>query len=105
MDITVKIPNVNSRQEVRKNVIHLFLREEPGTGTGENASRYNYYVESLRDGRRIFLTRPARNKLGFDFVVRVENTDFNIGAGRNRDNPTHDDIIADLNVKKKLKPQ
>ena len=32
---------------------------------------------------------------GFDFVVHVEDTNFNID-GRKRTNPKHDDIIEDL---------
>lgn len=53
------------------------------------------YVETLKDERRVYLRRPANLHNGFDFIVCVENTNFN-PSGRKRNYPTHDDIINDL---------
>jgi len=90
----------NSRNELRRKVIDQFFKEEAGTGTGDKTSRYTYFVEELQNGNRIFLTRPAYLKKGFDFVIRVEDAVFSNG----RDNPSHDDIFEDLKKKKKENP-
>lgn len=104
-ELSISIPNSPSRNDVRKKVVDIFLEEEPGKGTGEEASRYTYYVENLNDGRRIFLRRPARNKLGFDFLICVEDTNFSKEGERGRDYPKHDEIIFDLELKKEKDSQ
>ena len=104
-NITRSFSNSGSRNEVRQRVVLAFMDEDPGTGRGDKASRYNYYVESLEGDRRILLTRPANLKNGFDFLVRVEGMNFTGGAGRRRDNPSHDDLINDLNRKRAESPQ
>lgn len=98
-NITKSFSNSGTRNEVRQRVIAVFLEEESGTGTGDNTSRYNYFVETLSDGKRIYLTRPAPLRVGFDFVIRVENMDFSNGIGRRRNNPTHEDINNDCQKK------
>ena len=45
-------------------------------GTGNDSSKYTYYVETLSDGNREYLTRQAFLNKGFDFVIRVENADY-----------------------------
>jgi hypothetical protein len=70
--------------------------ENPGQGRQEKAAHYVYYVEKLADLNRIFLTRPARQRQGFDYLIHVENHRFMNG----RDNPKHDDILNDLKRKK-----
>lgn len=99
-DIQAAISNEGTRNSVRKQVVNLFINEEPGQGKKDLVSKYNYYVETLSDGRRLFLTRPAFKKYGFDFLIRIENEDFNAGIGKRRDNPSHEDIINDLRAKK-----
>lgn len=54
-----------TREGIRRELITEFLKEQPGTGTGENSSRYIYFVETLQDGNRIYLQRPARFNKGF----------------------------------------
>ncbi|OFY70088.1 MAG: DNA adenine methylase, partial [Bacteroidetes bacterium RIFOXYA12_FULL_33_9] len=98
-EITINISNNGTRDEVRKRVFELFFKEPPGKGGGELASKYTYYVEKLKDGKFVYLTRPANLKKGFDFLVRVQNIDFSKGNGRYRDYPKHDDIIEDLKNK------
>ena len=89
-----------SRAELRKIVVSQFLKEESGLGRGDNASHYRYNVETLSNDRRIYLTRPAYLKKGFDFRINVEGTTFQTG----REYPKHDDIFDDLRLKKQKNP-
>lgn len=90
--------NIGTRNEVRMSVINEFSKEEPGTGKGKNANRFTYRVEILNDKKSsVYLRRPANLHNGFDFLVCVENYDFNnTKAGRKRNYPKHDEIIDDL---------
>jgi|SRR5215213_59310 len=101
---TINISNSGSRKQVRDAVIQEFLKEEPGSGTGELTSKYTYFVETLDDGRRVLLTRPAILNKGFDFIIRVEGVNFGEGKGKFRDNPTLNDIVEDLEGKKTANP-
>lgn len=98
MDFIVR--NYNSRVELRKIVVFQFLEEEPGSGRGDSTSRYRYNVETLVDGKRVYLTRPAYLKKGFDFRINVERTVFQTG----QEYPKHDDIFDDLRLKKQTNP-
>ena len=64
-EIDFIVRNYASRAELRKIVVFKFLEEKPGLGRGDDASHYRYNVETLSDGRRIYLTRPAYLKKGF----------------------------------------
>jgi len=86
--------------ELRRIVVSRFLEEEPGLGGGSDASHYRYNVETLNDGRRIYLTRPAYLKKGFDFRINVEQTAFQTG----REYPKHDDVFDDLRLKRRENP-
>ena len=90
----------NSRQELREGVVRAFLGEEPGTGTGSLASKYCYFVETLFDGRGVFLTRPAWLNKGFDFEIRVQDMKFPGGKGKSTDRPNHATIFEDLKLKR-----
>lgn len=90
-----------NRNDLRKLVIKKLWKEKPGTGNKNKASRYKYFVEKLSSGSRIFITRPARLKLGFDFLIHVENQFFT----RNRDYPSHENITKDLRKKKRREPK
>lgn len=92
-----------TRKEIRKQVITKFLDEEPGSGTGENCSRYIYVVETINDSLRIVLKRPANLNKGMDFTVHVENLMFR-KSGQGKDMPRHLDIINDLIIKKEANP-
>lgn len=96
--------NEGSRNDVRMRVINEFANETPGQGDGEYASRYTYFVETLADGRRIYLRRPAFMHVGFDFVVKVENSNFAGPNERSRSAPSHQDIILDLETKRTNTP-
>ena len=75
-----------NRNSVRSKVVNEFLNEKPGTGKGEKATNYRYDVEKLKDGRKIYLTRPAPKRFGFDFLIHVEKEIFK----NNKDNPEHE---------------
>jgi len=95
-EIDFIVCNYTSRAELRKIVVFQFIEEEPGLGGGSDASHYRYNVETLSDGRRIYLTRPAYLKKGFDFRINVERTVFLTG----HEYPKHDDIFGDLRLKR-----
>lgn len=92
------ILNATNRFDIRKELIGKFLEELPGTGTGNETSKYTYYVEFLQDGNRIFLKRPALFNKGFDFGVHIENMNF--GTIRQTSMPTHQNIYDDLAIKR-----
>lgn len=46
--INYSLPS-GDRISMRKNLIQTFLCENPGTGTGDKASRYHYNVERFDD--------------------------------------------------------
>lgn len=97
--IDFKLTMSGDRNDIRMRVVEQISKEVPGKGNGDLASRYTYYVETLYSGDRIYLRRPANLHNGFDFIICVENCNFN-PLGRKRNYPTHDDIISDLKSKK-----
>jgi len=98
--ITQFFSNAGSRNEVRMRVVNALASEEPGTGSGDSASRYIYFVESLSSGDRVYLQRPANLHNGFDFLVCVENANYAPPGKRRRNYPKHEDFGADLQAKK-----
>ena len=90
---------LEKRNILRMSIVEMFSEEKPGTGTDEDATRYTYYVEKLKDGTRIYLRRPANLHNGFDFLVCVENTNYST-SGKKRNSPKHEDISKDLQLKK-----
>lgn len=95
-EIDFSIRNYVARQDLRRQIVSKFLEEEPGVGRGDDTSRYRYNVETLSDGRKIYLTRPAYLKKGFDFRISVEGMIFQTRG----DYPKHADIFDDLRNKR-----
>ena len=95
MDFDLRL---NSREELRKKAVDIFLSEKGGYWEGEvkHVTKYKYFVEKLKDGRRIFLLRPTFLNKGIDFQVWVEKMD-----GEKDKRPGHKDIFNDLQIKKK----
>lgn len=93
----------DSRESYRRNLILEFLKEEHGSSTEVRV--YNYFVETLEDGNKIYLKRPTQLNKGFDFEVRVENIYFRYGKDGNiistGNRPSHTDIVNDIKAKKK----
>lgn len=87
-----QLPSGNRAQK-RRNLIMCFLKEEAGVGTGDDASRYQYNVESYHD-YGIFLKRPTQLNKGFDFTVNVQGMYFK--KNRRYSNPSHNDIFEAL---------
>lgn len=92
-----------TREEIRRQVITKFLDEIPGTGKGDDCSKYIYKVETLSDGAHVFLRRPATLNKGMDFTVHVENLRFREKGMP--DMPSHDDVIEDLTKKRDSNPE
>lgn len=104
-EITHFFSNAGTRNDVRMRVVNAFASEEPGNGNGNNASKYIYYVETLRSGDRVYLQRPANLHNGFDFLVCVENANYASDGERRRNYPKHDDFCKDLQAKKEENPE
>ncbi|MHA1972456.1 MAG: DNA adenine methylase [Candidatus Hodarchaeales archaeon] len=101
--IQLNINQYTSRNDLRKKVVTEFLKEIPGTGKGNQSSRYRYNVEQLSNGSWIYLKRPAFNANGFDFAIHVENMIFH--ESRIKTRPKHDQIFSDLRIKKQNNPK
>jgi hypothetical protein len=88
----------NSREELRTKVVNKFLSEKGGYWKDgiKHVTRFKYFVEKLKDDRRIYLLRPTYLNKGIDFQVWVEKFD---GVEDRR--PSHKDIFNDLKMKKK----
>ena len=102
-EITRFFSNEGTRNEVRLRVVNALSEETPGTST--ETERYTYYVETLNDGNRVYLRRPANLHNGFDFLVCVENTNYAAPGERRRNYPKHDDLGVDLQAKKDENPE
>lgn len=94
-----------SRQSLRVSIVNQFLLEQPGTGTGESASRYIYEVELSKSGHVVELHRPAYLNKGIDFTVRCPTVVFNNGRTMWKHVPRHDDLLAILQSLKNRYPQ
>jgi len=100
IELTIKLDNLSDNNEINRNnlrklAVKEFTKERAGTGKDELSTNYRYIVETLRSGDKIYITRPAFNKLGFDFLIHAESYIFS----NNKDNPKHDDFINDLKDK------
>ena len=84
----------NDRVLLRQEIINEFLNENPGTGNGNNASRYRYDLIITPD-IKIYLKRPTRLNKGFDFTLNVEGITF-IEGQKKTTRPTHENILKDL---------
>ncbi len=103
--ITLNI-TATDKASYRRQLINEFLNEAPGTTT--TVTEYYYYVETLDNGKRIYLKRPTALNKGVDFEVRVEDTYFRYGVHGNiistGNRPSHSDINDDLKQKKDENP-
>ena len=86
------LPSGN-RAKKREALISCFLDEEAGSGRGNDASRYQYNVDSYQ-GYRVYLNRPTQLNKGFDFTVNVRGMEFK--KNRRYSNPSHSDVFEAL---------
>ena len=91
-----------SRKELRDKTINKFLTEKGGFWENgkKHVTRYKYFVEKLKDGRRVFLLRPTFLNKGIDFQVWVERM-----RGVEDERPSHKDVFNDLKLKKTENPK
>ncbi len=85
------IDDINDRKELREFLLQLFIIEECKT-------KYRYLVETLSDGKKIYIERPGRLNKGCDFVIYVE--DLIVYQNTNDKPPKHDNLFEDLRIKK-----
>lgn len=85
------IDEFSNRADVRKFMLYLYAKEDCKT-------KLRYYVETLADGKRIYLERPTHLNKGCDFRIYVE--DLIVYQNGNDKCPSHDDAINDLILKK-----
>ena len=90
------------REELRKKVVEKFLSEKGGywKNRRKHVTRYKYFVEKLKDGRRVYLLRPTYLNKGIDFQVWVERFD-----GTDDGRPSHQGVFKDLKLKKQENPK
>lgn len=105
IEITTNFSNEGTRNEVRMRIVERFSQELPGSGRDDKASRYKYFVETLSDGNRVYLQRPANLHNGFDFLVCVENMNYAPEGKKKRNYPKHEDLEIDLLQKRHESPK
>ncbi|MCL1916164.1 MAG: hypothetical protein FWG17_05620 [Desulfovibrionaceae bacterium] len=93
-----------TREQIRIEIISAFLKETPGTGRGENTTKYIYEVETTTAGEFVTLHRPAPLNKGMDFTVHASHTRF-VSGRRRLTNPSHRNILDDLLIKQGENPQ
>lgn len=67
----------SNRENLKNKTVLKFLTEKKGyiKDNLKHVTRYKYYVETLKDARRIYLLRPTFLNKGIDFQVWVEKYD------------------------------
>ena len=90
-----------SREELRKQTVNKFLSEKGGYWKEgkKHVTRYRYYVETLKDERKIYLLRPTFLNKGIDFQVWVEKMEEGVDK-----RPSHQTVFKDLETKKTENP-
>lgn len=83
-------------------IVNKLALEEPEEGRYEFVARYTYYVETLEDGNRIYLKRPANLHNGFDFLGCIEDYNFSVEGERRRNYLKHGEIVEYLKSKKSV---
>ncbi len=88
--------NLDSRELLMKKMVERFISEKPGYWKDgvKHVTRYNYFVEKIADGRRIYLKRPTHLNKGIDFQVWVEKM-----MGEKDARPRHSDFYHDIEKK------
>ena len=88
------LPNIeqyNTRVLLRNYILNQWMLEDPDT-------KYRYFVETLKSGKRIYLERPAWLNKGCDFVIIVE--ELLLFQNGNDKPPKHEYLLEDLRFKR-----
>ncbi|MHB8502911.1 MAG: DNA adenine methylase [Candidatus Acidiferrales bacterium] len=90
----------SDRSSQRRALARKWLRE------GQYSS-YRYFVETCRDGTRVYLRRPTFLNKGFDFQVNVEGfrSKTRKAKGVTKEMPSHPDVFRDLRGKVRAHPK
>lgn len=91
-----------NRTDLRKDLITTFMKEAPGTGTGNNCNNYFYTVETFGN-YSIILKRPGKINKGFDFAVCISGLKFR-DKKRAHEPPNFDNIYYALEYCKQNYP-
>lgn len=83
---------ISDKAILRKRLLTVFIEEDCKT-------KLRYFVETLSNGKRIYIERPGRLNKGCDFVIYVE--DLLLYKNKNDNPPSHKDLLNDLIDKKK----
>ena len=86
------VDEFTSKQQIREYLLLTFIGEDCQT-------KLRYFVETIGN-QRIYIERPGRLNKGCDFVIYVENQI--VWKNGNDKPPTHEFIIEDLAIKKKV---
>ena len=82
-----------TREEIRTEVLVKWALEICGSATAYQ--RYRYNVETLQNGKRVYLHRPAWKNKGCDFEVWCEEKILRIN-GKRQGRPSNPDLISEL---------
>ncbi|MBR6092245.1 MAG: hypothetical protein IKQ09_05460 [Bacteroidales bacterium] len=85
------IDEFSNKADIRKYMLYLYATEDCKT-------KIRYYVETLANGKRIYLERPTALNKGCDFRIYVE--DLLVYNNGNDKCPSHNDVFRDLALKK-----
>ena len=83
---------LQAKDDFRKFLLSEWMKESVGT-------QYRYFVETLSDGKRVYLERPGRLNKGCDFVIFIEGL-FVYKNGNDKP-PSHKDLLIDLQNKRR----
>lgn len=99
---SLNVSDFSNKKDIRTYLLKTWSNEA-------EAIQFRYFVETLSDGKRIYLERPAHLNKGCDFVIKVEDL---ICFKNGHDKPPkHDDLLKYIkdnklkisNLKKELK--
>ena len=83
---------IRSREKLRKFLLVTYAKEDCHI-------KIRYFVEELKNGKKIYIERPTALNKGCDFVLYAE--DVNIFKNGNDKPPSHNDVLQDLTPKKR----
>ena len=95
IEMDIRLPAPVGRAEAREFLLMRWAKEQAGR-------KYRYFAEKFADGGRLYLERPGQLNKGCDFVIFLENS-FLHKNGNDRP-PSHKDLFADLDGKRKSLP-
>lgn len=92
IDKFINVDSIRSREELRKFMLCTYALEDCHI-------KVRYYVETLANGKRIYIERPTFLNKGCDFVLYAE--DVIVYHNGNDKAPSHSDILKDIAEKKR----